>query len=543
MEKTENVLSISFNSKTNKSQHSIKKYHSQTLRVNVKDIKMVHKDFNLVQFPFFFFGRLSKKKQYTSIVYSFEGDDAQMIVKSPAGSVVPSQFDYDVALVLLKFREAYKKSGNGTDSLEFSAWDVAKEMNILFKNKEGKLCWTSKIKERISESISRLVETNYEIKNLYTVKDENGVKRLQEYVKFHLIENLSAKDDLFGKDRLFNIKFSNYFIDAIDKGYKWDYEVAKLESITKSTARRLFEIIDTKRNSLQYYFSYDDIAWRIPLTSNRMNKVCINGYLEHLKEVHAIHDYAVDRRHNQPDKDYFTVHFIKDTKARQSKLTNDLDINKTPLLRSITTNIHKNKSLETNPNLIVEGEFTETETLFPLSQVQNSTVIESTLKEYNHEAYLADVSELYSVSGLTEDLFVSNLLYSLKNHRKDGKFMPYLKGAIANDWAKDERIKTALEAKLIQEQTEQLAKAKQAQAERDHQRQAAQQAEIDKELAEDQKCRDIFETLPDSEQKQLLADAEQKITSVFRSLSATSKLRQDAIWDEAKQMLMVEVGP
>ena len=540
MEETMNVLVVNRNGKSKSYQ---KKYHSRTLKVNVKDIVRISKDFNLVRLPFFYFGKLSKTKQYTNIIYNFEGKDTQMIVHSLAGGVVPSQFDYDVMQVLLKFREAYKREGGGTNIIEFSTWDVAKELGILFKNKDGKLCWTSKIKERISQSIARLVETNYEIKNLYTVKDEYGVRQLEKYVKFHLLDRIAAKDDLFGKDRLFSIKFNDLFINAIDKEYKWDYEVAKLESITKSTARRLFEIIDTKRNSLQYYFSYDDIAWRIPLTSNRMNKVCINGYLEHLKEVHAIHDYAVDRRHNQPDKDYFTVHFIKDTKARQSKLTNDLDINKTPLLRSITTNIHKNKSLETNPNLIVEGEFTETETLFPLSQVQNSTVIESTLKEYNHEAYLADVSELYSVSGLTEDLFVSNLLYSLKNHRKDGKFMPYLKGAIANDWAKDERIKTALEAKLIQEQTEQLAKAKQAQAERDHQRQAAQQAEIDKELAEDQKCRDIFETLPDSEQKQLLADAEQKITSVFRSLSATSKLRQDAIWDEAKQMLMVEVGP
>jgi len=324
MEESVNVLVRSFKGKSKSLQ---KKYHSQTLRVNVKDVQKIRKDFNMVQLPFFYFGKLSKAKQYTRIIYDFEGEDAQMIVEASLGDVVPSQFDYDVVQVLLRFREAYKKDGRTDHRLEFSAWDVAKELGILLQNKNGKYGWTPKIKERISQSISRLVRTNYKIQNLYTVKNEHGERHLKDYVEFHIVNNLSAKDDFFGKDRLFSIKFNDFFVDAIDKGYKWDYELAKLEAISKSTARRLFEIIDTKRNSLQYYFSYDEVAWRIPLNSKRMNKICINGYLNHLKEVQAIHDYKVGYKLNQPDSDCFTVYFIKDTKARQDKLSSEASVN------------------------------------------------------------------------------------------------------------------------------------------------------------------------------------------------------------------------
>ena len=506
----------------------------RTLVVNLSDVSYIQKDINMIVLPFFWF---SRKTNYNIITYNFDHDKTKkMVVRAATGDTIPTSFDYEVIQVLLKFRQAMRMDGQPLKQ-EFTctAWDIAKEMGLLSRDKKNYQRLSQKTKDRIIQSVERLKQTSYNLENLFniksTAKDGSNIFIREEKVGFNIIDNIRITNDLFNSESTFVIKFSDLFLQSIEAKYHFTYELAKLDAISKTSAKRLFEVIDfQRRKKLSCSFRYKGIAELIPLNSGRQNRVYINEYLQHLKDVNVIIDYKVDS-----PKNYFTVEFLKDTPLRKASL-------ETEYFHSVNTPQITN--IEPASQIIVEGEFTETETLFPLSQVQNSTVIESALKESNHEAYLADVSELYSVSGLTEDLFVSNLLYSLKNHRKDGSFLAYLKGAVANDWAKEERIKTELEAKLIQEQTEQLAKAKQAQDERDHQRQAAQQAEIDKELAEDKQCREIMATLPEAEQKQLFADAEQKLNSVFRSLSATSKLRQDAVWNEVKQMIanQVEVG-
>jgi len=500
----------------------------RSLVVNLSDVGYIQKDINMIVLPFFWFCR---KTNYNIITYYFDDDKSKkMVVSSTTGDTIPTSFDYEVVQVLLKFRQAMLMGGQASKK-EFTCtvWDVAKELGLLSKNKRGYFGLSKEKKDRIIKSVVRLKTTNYTLENLYNIKstatDGSKIYAREERAIFSMLDNVQITNDLFDSEATFIIKFSNLFIESIEAKYHFTYELAKLDVIAKTSAKRLFELIDFRRHKkLSCGFRYKEIAGFIPLNSGRQNRVYINEYLAHLKAVGVIADYKSDHPQNG-----FTVDFLKDTPLRKANLEDDyLHVATTPQITNI----------EPVSKIIVEGEFTETETLFPLSQVQNSTVIESTLKEYNHEAYLADVSELYTVSGLSEDLFTSNLAYALKNHRKDGSFMAYFKGAVAHDWAKDERIKTELEAKLNQEQELQRQKAAQAQEAREREQQEAQQAEIDKELAEDQKCRDIFETLPEAEQKQLLADAEQKITSVFRSLPATSKLRQDAIWDEVKQILM-----
>ena len=79
----------------------------------------------------------------------------------------------------------------------------------------------------------------------------------------------------------------------------------------------MFEIIDTKREKLEYYFSYEEIAWRIPLNSGRMNRKYINDYLKYLVSVGTIHKYEL----NKPNPQCFTVFFVKNTQSRKKSLS------------------------------------------------------------------------------------------------------------------------------------------------------------------------------------------------------------------------------
>ena len=189
---------------------------TQTLKVNVKDIKKICKDFNMIQLPFFVFGKLAKQKQYGKVIYEFDDNDAKMVVSASVGQSVPSQFDYDVMQVLLKFFEASRRCDkNKVNKIYFSAWEIAKCLGLLHRNKKnGKLSWNTITKNRIDASIRRLIDTSYEIRNLYTVKNGLGKKEVQKYVKFHILENLYARDDLFGDDRSYCVKFNDFFFNA-----------------------------------------------------------------------------------------------------------------------------------------------------------------------------------------------------------------------------------------------------------------------------------------------------------------------------------------
>jgi hypothetical protein len=79
-----------------------------------------------------------------------------------------------------------------------------------------------------------------------------------------------------------------------------------LDSIHKTSAKRLFEIIDFQRNrKKEEKFNYNEIAWAIPLNSQRKNRILINEYLVHLKDVGVIKNFIPDS-----PKGFFQVFFI-----------------------------------------------------------------------------------------------------------------------------------------------------------------------------------------------------------------------------------------
>ncbi|MFA5879838.1 MAG: hypothetical protein WC860_06645 [Candidatus Margulisiibacteriota bacterium] len=292
-----------------------------TLEVDLTDrTDIIQKDINMIVLPFFYFG---SKKQFAVIRYYFNRDKSkQMLIEAASRKYAPTAFDYEVTQVLLKFREVMKKQYPEQEGFYCTVWNIAKEMGLLCKNKKGNLGLSLNTKNRIIDSIERLKKTSYELINLYNVKEiKNGLPFYTKEEKIHIniLTELRSSDNKNKEDNktIFYIKFSDVFLRSIHNKYHFTYELAKLDQISSPVAKRLFEIIDFRRNQkLEAVFSYKEISSSIPLNSGRMNRVFINNYLKQLKdEAKVIKDFIADYQVG-----YFQVKFVKDTKYRQAFL-------------------------------------------------------------------------------------------------------------------------------------------------------------------------------------------------------------------------------
>ncbi len=489
----------------------------RTLDVNLSDVGYIQKDINMIVLPFFWFCR---KTNYNIINYYFDHDKTKkMVVTSATGDTIPTAFDYEIIQILLKFKQAMSLKGKlKKDIFVCTAWDIAKELGQLSKNKRGYSGLSKEKKERIIKSIERLKTTSYNLQNIYNVKStsEDGFNTYarQEKVLFNILDRVSITSDLFDSEATFNIKFNDLFLESIESKYHFSYELAKLEAITKTSAKRFFEIIDFRRHKrLVSSFKYKEIAGLIPLNSGRRNRIYINDYLKHLKRVGVIADYKTD---TPPNK--FTVDFLKETKQRKDRL--ELDYLHTDTAPQIT-------EIEPIPSYLNDGATVANEMLSPLDFQKDYSFIESALEQHKHEAYQAEVVVLYDGSGQSEDVFISNLLYALRNYRKDGSFLAYLKGAVADDWGKEDRLKKLLEANRIKEQEDRAQKIKKE-----------QQEKIDQETAEDNNARALLDRLLPEQLKKIESMAAESPT-VFK-FAKGSRLKEIALQDEMIRLVKEE---
>jgi hypothetical protein len=316
----------------------------QRLEINMTDVELIKKDINMIVLPFFYF---AGNKKYDLITYNFDDNKAKtMKVRAVSGDRVPGGFDYEVLQVLLKFREVIKKESPQKEIFSCTSWDIAKEMNLITKNKKGYLGLSKEKKDRISESISKLKSTNYILQNLYNVKeiklDGQVLYSNKKLINMSILDSVVSDEDIFNSKNTFIIKFNELFLRSITNKYHYTYELSKLKNIKKTTAKRLFEVIDFRRKQkLEATFCYKEIALSIPLKSGRKNRILINGYLTHLKEfAYVIKDFKIDN-----PKGYFQVFFFKDSKIHKDDLGVYLDrvLPKTTKMKFLDNNVSLKK--------------------------------------------------------------------------------------------------------------------------------------------------------------------------------------------------------
>lgn len=488
-----------------------KRKHSDipTLEVKINSIAYIRKDINMIQLPFFYF---SDKKQYEVIRYKFGSDESkQMIVQAAALDKVPTTFEFEVVQVLLKFREAYKKANPGKEMFTCKAWDIARELGMIYRDKNGKVSLSKKEKDRIVESIERLKKTSYTLLNLYNVKTtaaqgEKAHYERQEKVIVNMLDSLSIDEDLFHSESTFHIKFHDLFIRSIENKYHFTYELAKLDQIKKPTPKRFFELIDFRRNrQMEAEFEYSEIAWAIPIRSGRNNRILINGYLDYLtNEVKVIAGFSPDSKPG-----FFGVKFLPDTKNNYNVITSGKESDHSPKVTEIIT-------AERN------AEYNNQTELFPLTDTESS--IKELLLQHNNTLDLKTVLDFFEKSNMNLEEFKGSLEYTLK--KKPAKFFAYLEKVISNGYAdayladkKEDLRQTEIKASKIEQ--EQQSKTEE---------EAKQKREEEKYLA-------YFNALPQAKQEKLRETAAAKAAQIFRG---NSELREIAIWEEIKEMLATE---
>lgn len=397
-----------------------------TLQVDLSDIKIIQKDINMIVLPFFYF---STKGKYEIVEYKFDHDDSRkMTVRAPAGQTVPSTFDYEVLQVLLKFREMIKRQNYSQEIFTCTAWDIAKELNMIYVDKNGKKSLSKKEKDRITESIVKLRSTSYELLKIYNVREHKGNGRFddraQDRVVINILDQLESSEDLFGSESTYQIKFNDYFLSSIKNKYHFTYELGKLSSIKVATAKRLFEVIDFRRKQqLEAEFCYKDIAWAIPIRSGYMNRAIINRHLENLKnDAKIIQDFLIDSR-----KGHFKVFFLEDEKYKYLERT--CRESHIPLATSM-------RPLNTDAGV-------ESEHAAELPFVPNTNdfarQIATILAQYPRnpaipvESVLAFYDEFQRNAGeRSEAKFLRNLVYTLQKAKKS--FFSYLHKALRDDY-------------------------------------------------------------------------------------------------------------
>ncbi|RAP32845.1 hypothetical protein DID80_08440 [Candidatus Marinamargulisbacteria bacterium SCGC AAA071-K20] len=259
-----------------------------------------------------------------------------MTVESVYGGSIPSAFDYEVVQVLLKYRQGNRKDDSSRETFVCTVWGIAKELGITYKNKKGVPSLSKNASNRIKESISRLKKTQYELLNIYNTKDPKATgkdryKKMQR-IQFSILDSVSIDEDMFKpSDKRFCIKFSQTFVQSIETKYHYTQNIKQLESIKRSAAKRLFEIMVFKsKKERKMIFSYGEMALAIPLNSGRKNRILINKYLSELKDdAKAIRNFAPDI-----EKDKFSVEFISDLEKNQQ--TEDIVIEALPKATAIS---------------------------------------------------------------------------------------------------------------------------------------------------------------------------------------------------------------
>ena len=508
---TKNKLSISSPSVTDIRVFEKRKNSDiPTLEVIIGKTKYIRKDINMIQLPFFFF---SDKKQYEVIKYKFGSDESkQMIVQAAARDKVPSTFEFEVIQVLLKFREAFKKDNPDKEIFTCKAWDIARELRMIYRDKNGRVSLSKKEKNRIVESVERLKKTSYTLLNLYNIKSmptegEKPQYTRQEKVIINMLDSVSIDEDLFQTESTFHIKFHDLFIRSIENKYHFTYELAKLDQIKKPTPKRFFELIDFRRNrQLEAEFEYEEIAWAIPIRSGRNNRILINGYLDYLtNEIKVIDGFSPDIRPG-----VFSVKFLPDTRNERSLLIGGKERAPSPKVTEIIT---------AERNI----EFENQETLFPLNYVEVS--LKEALVDYPGAPDINSIKDFFDKSNLSFEEFIGPLEYTLK--KKPGKFFAYLEKVISNGYAdayladkKEEHRQTEIKASKIEQ--EQQAKTED---------EAKQKREEEKYLV-------YFNALPQEKQEHLRETAAAKAAQIFRQ---NSELREFAIWEAIKEELAGEL--
>lgn len=476
--------------------------------IDFSKLKYVKKDANFISIPFFSF----KKKKSKAINYIYDKEkDIKVEVRAVHDQYVPTAFDHKVLNVLLKYREYYKDKS----VFYVSAYQIAKEIYPGMKIGGQNL-------KRIEESIDRLQTTSYKIYNLYKTRKDNMEYETHEVHPMTILVNASYSDSMLDQDRLYAIKFSDFFINNIENNYYFQIPTEIMDRISNPTEQRFYEIIkyDSYDKSYKKFkpaavFSYDEVSRKIPLTAEdaRNNKKTINKLANELIEKGLIKTF----RAHHPENVYFYVEFEGTAKLDAPKL-------ELPQVAYDSMEV-EDIPYEENSDQIIDVN------LSPLFSDPKNDFIKTVLTEHNQDAYLESVHQLFRESGKDEDYFKSNLLYSLKKSKKEGSLFAYLKKAVDEDWAKEFRIKE------LQEQKKQEAKAATMQ-----QVLFIQDEELKKEAEEDARYEVLYQTLNEEEQSSLNLIATQKLPASIRAMKPNSKVRQNAIWDCIKVLLLERVG-
>jgi hypothetical protein len=233
-----------------------------------------------------------------------------MTVRAISGDRVPSAFDYEVFLVLLKFKIIMTRDRSRRNSLECTSWDIAKELGLINKTAKGTYGLSKFVKDRIISSLYRLNQTFYSVEWFNELAQKSQTKTKNG--DFRIIQKLENKEG-----PMYSIDLSLWCLNQINSSHLTMDRLNVLRKIDMVSVKRLFEVIHfLKSNKKKCKFNYDHIAWMIPINSGRKNRILINDYLLQLKHKEkVIKDFTPDF-----EKGKFSVEFMDNV---EGSITNE----------------------------------------------------------------------------------------------------------------------------------------------------------------------------------------------------------------------------
>ena len=400
----------------------------------IKNKNLVRMDINIVQFPIF--SKNTKRKINQIIKYYFNKNrDTYITVKPSAGNYIPGEMEEKIFIALMQIM----KERGMPKKFMVTSTELRDKLKIGSNASYGTV---------IKNSLLRLSETNYNIKNTMYSSEKKGVIKEEistqilslKIITLSLKENSKYRKEIPDKriKEIYEINISDHFYsNIIQKGYMV-YNSGILLDIGTSTARTIYMLIEKLRfDNLHLNIDSLFLIKRIPLKYDKRNiahtiKTLEKAFIE-LKNKNLIEDFKIIKESTWEKSEIEIFFHEKSKEDKQQRFFEDRnDFRK--LLTETTVS-------DTEHEMIEDAEIIEKSTPIESTVIVTQEMIDKILglmpsKARSLKTMPKTIKEAILEYGYTKVESVA--IYMKKN--KVEKVRAYFIKALENNWCEDEAI-------------------------------------------------------------------------------------------------------